>query len=81
MSVVGAAINPKLDGMTSAIGEIAAKTQAAGKLAAIYCVDPAQCGPYAAMGYQLLAIQNEGAYMAAGAAAMVETARKAMGEV
>lgn len=76
----GHAINPKLDDMTAAIADIAAKTKAAGKLAAIYCVDPAQCGPYAAMGYRLLAIQNEGAYLAAGAKAMVETARHAMGQ-
>ena len=76
----GHAINPKLDDMTAAIADIAAKTKAAGKLAAIYCVDPAQCGPYAAMGYRLLAIQNEGAYLAAGAKAMVEAARNAMGQ-
>ena len=71
----GHAIDPQNADMAEAIAGIAKKAQSAGKLSAIFAVDPAQCSPFAAMGYQLIALQNEGAYLARGAQALVDLAR------
>ena len=74
----GHRIDPLMDDMMEAIGAIAAKATARGKLSAIYAINPAICAAYAAMGYRLMAVATEGLYMAAGAAAMVADARAAM---
>lgn len=71
----GAAIDPGLDDMMQAIGDIAGRTRAAGKHAAIFVVDPKLTGRYVAMGYRLIALGNEQRYMAVGSAALLETAR------
>ena len=76
--IVRDACEAVMDDMMEAIGAIAAKATARGKLSAIYAINTAICATYAAMGYRLMAVATEGLYMAAGAAQMVAEAREAM---
>lgn len=71
----GEAINPTLDDMMEAIGMIAASAAKAGKFAGIYLADPALGPRYRAMGYRLMAMGNEGRYMAYGSESMLEKVR------
>jgi 4-hydroxy-2-oxoheptanedioate aldolase len=71
----GQAINPGLEDMMGAVEDIGARTRKAGKFAAIFAVDPTITGRYAAMGYQLVALGNEQAYMRIGAENMIAAAR------
>jgi len=71
----GAAVNASLEGMMGAIADIGARTRLAGKHAAIYVVDPAFAGRFAAMGYRLMAMGNEQRYMSLGATSLVEAAK------
>jgi 4-hydroxy-2-oxoheptanedioate aldolase len=74
----GATIDPGLADMMDAIREIARRTAAAGKLAAIYVVDPALVGSYVDMGFRLIAIGPETRYMAIGAEHLLKAARVSM---
>lgn len=77
----GKALDPRHAGMLEeGIAPIGARARAAGKAAAIYAVDPAQCGRFAQLGFNLVAIMNEMAYMAAGAKSMVDAARQSVDE-
>ncbi len=77
----GREINPKHEGMLEdGIAHIAERARAAGKAAATFAVDPAQCGRFVQLGYSLIAITNEMSYMAVGARALIETARRSMDE-
>lgn len=71
----GAAIDPNLEDMMSAIEDIGRRARAASKFAAIFATDPKIAGRYAAMGYQLIAMGNEQAYMRIGAENMIAAAR------
>lgn len=71
----GAALDPTNEDMMQAVADIAARTRAAGKVCAIYVVDPAMSGRLVAMGYQLLAMGTEAGYMAAGSALLLDKAR------
>ena len=71
----GAAMNPNLEDMMGAVAEIGGKARKAGKFAAIFAVDPKISGRYASMGYQLIALGNEQAYMRLGAENMIAAAR------
>lgn len=75
----GAALNPNLEDMMGAVAEIGGKARKAGKFAAIFAVDPKISGRYASMGYQLIALGNEQAYMRLGAENMIAAARAAIG--
>ena len=74
----GATMDPALSDMMEAIGHIAARTAAAGKLAGIYVVDPALVGRYSEMGYDLFALGTEARYMALGAEAVLAEAQKSL---
>ncbi len=71
----GGQINPGLEDMMAAIADIASIARGAGKLAAIYAMDPASSGRYGAMGYQLFAFGNEQGLMRSGADSALATAR------
>lgn len=74
----GATINPSLDDMMEAIGDIGRRTIAAGKHAAIYAADPKLAGRYAGMGYRMIALGNDQRYMALGASALLDAARQSI---
>jgi len=71
----GKTVNPGLEDMMDAIGDIGRRTRAAGKHAAIYVVDPNLTGRFVEMGYRLFALGNEQRYMSLGSAALIEQAR------
>lgn len=71
----GDSVNPGLEDMMEAISQIAAIAAKAGKLAAIYAVDPKICRRYRDMGYRLFAIGNEARYMADGVNSILESAK------
>lgn len=73
----GETIDPNLPAMMSGIETIAARARAAGKLAAIYVIDPALVSRYEGYGYRLFALGTESKYMAIGAEAMLKAARGA----
>lgn len=75
----GAALNPNLEDMMGAVADIGSRARKAGKFAAIFAVDPKVSGRYAAMGYQMIALGNEQAYMRLGAENMIAAARAAIG--
>lgn len=75
----GAALNPNLEDMMGAVADIGGRARKAGKFAAIFAVDPKVSGRYAAMGYQMIALGNEQAYMRLGAENMIAAARAAIG--
>ncbi|QDY99553.1 HpcH/HpaI aldolase/citrate lyase family protein [Nitratireductor mangrovi] len=75
----GAQMNPGLDDMMQAIADIADRTRAAGKHAAIYVIDPALCGSFHAMGYRLFALGNEQRYITLGAQQLLGVARGEIG--
>ena len=72
----GRVVDPALEEMMEAVGDIAARARAAGRHAAIYVVDPANAGRFVTMGYRLLAIGGESRFMALGAQAQIERARE-----
>lgn len=65
----GTTVDPALDEMMDAIADIARRTTAAGKFAAIFVVDPALCGRYRAMGFSLMACGTEQSLVRSGATA------------
>lgn len=71
----GATVNPQLDGMMAALESIAARTLAAGKVAAIYVIDLALSGRFARMGYRFQAIASDHRIIATGAQALIAQAR------
>lgn len=75
----GAALNPNLEDMMGAVADIGRRARKAGKFAAIFATDPKICGRYASMGYQLIALGNEQAYMRLGAENMIAAGRAAIG--
>ncbi|MCO5163712.1 MAG: aldolase/citrate lyase family protein [Mesorhizobium sp.] len=75
----GAKINPNLEDMMDAVADIGSRTRKAGKFAAIFAVDPKMSGRYASMGYQMIALGNEQAYMRLGAENMIAAARATIG--
>ncbi|MCR5859968.1 HpcH/HpaI aldolase/citrate lyase family protein [Mesorhizobium sp. J428] len=75
----GAALNPNLEDMMGAVADIGGRARKAGKFAAIFATDPAICGRYASMGYQMIAMGNEQTYMRVGAENLIAAARAAIG--
>jgi 4-hydroxy-2-oxoheptanedioate aldolase len=74
----GDQIDTSLEAMMPAIERIARRALDAGKLTAIFAVDPAISGRYADMGYRLIALGNENTYMALGANDLIGRARASM---
>ena len=74
----GCTVNPTLEDMMAAIATIVERATNAGKLAAIYVVDPGLVGRFAGMGFNLFAVGNEARYMALGAKALLADARASM---
>ncbi len=74
----GGSINPLLEDMMATVEDVARRARAAGKHAAIYLIDPATTGRYAAMGFQLFATGSEGQLFARGAEGLLKAARAAL---
>jgi 4-hydroxy-2-oxoheptanedioate aldolase len=74
----GKTVDPLLPDMLDAVGDIARKTVAAGKIAAMFTFDPTYVPQYAAFGYRLFALATDGAYISSGAGSLVETAKNAL---
>jgi 4-hydroxy-2-oxoheptanedioate aldolase len=75
----GAELDPVREDMMETLADIARRTIAAGKVAAMYVNDMALAGRYAAMGYHLQAIASEHRIMAAGSQGLIAAARDALG--
>jgi 4-hydroxy-2-oxoheptanedioate aldolase len=71
----GKSVNPSMEDMMAAIGDIGQRTRAASKHAAIYVVDPTLTGRFVEMGFRLLALGSEQRYMAIGAETLLKAAR------
>lgn len=71
----GGTVNPSLSEMMDTIGHIASRAAAAGKLPAIYVVDPALAARFRDMGYSFLAMGAEARLMALGAQVLLDAAR------
>ncbi|MGE0501871.1 MAG: HpcH/HpaI aldolase/citrate lyase family protein [Rhizobiaceae bacterium] len=74
----GARLDPMLEDMMAAVGDIAKRARAAGKACAIYLVDPANAKRLAALGYRLFAAGSEGQLIAHGADAILKAARNSL---
>lgn len=75
----GSSVDPALDEMMAEIARIAAAATGRGKIAAIYSADPVYAGRYAAMGFSLIALGDEAAYMSQGARNIIAAARGNIG--
>lgn len=71
----GETLDATLQDMMPAIGDIASKAVASGKIACIYAMNPKLCPTYLKMGYRFIAIGNEHKYLAAGAVDMLNTCK------
>jgi 4-hydroxy-2-oxoheptanedioate aldolase len=76
----GEQINTSLEDMMPAIERIGRRALDAGKLTAIFAVDPSFAGRYAAMGYRFIALGTEGTYMSLGAGDLIGRARASIGK-
>ena len=71
----GAAVDPLGPVVSAAAEQIARRTRAKGKVAAIFCVDDARAQTYKEQGFQLIALQTDSNMVARGAAAALAAAR------
>ncbi|MGL4404258.1 MAG: HpcH/HpaI aldolase family protein, partial [Notoacmeibacter sp.] len=71
----GAAVDPLGPVVSAAAEDIAARTRAKGKVAAIFCVDDARAKTYRSQGFQLIALQTDSGMVARGAAAALDIAK------
>lgn len=71
----GAGVDPDRADMQGFVAEVAAKANAAGKFAAIYCGDPGRARDYAAMGYRMMALGSDDLVIRAGAESLLGRAR------
>lgn len=70
----GSTVNPVMDDLADAIADIGRRAQAAGKIAAIFMVDPTRVPAVAEYGYRLFALGRDGLYIASGAASALAAA-------
>lgn len=70
----GASLDPLGAEVTAAIGHALQRARAAGKLAGIYAASGERAGEFARMGYDLVAVGSDIAFLRAGAAAMLKAA-------
>ncbi len=73
----GRTVDPLLDDMMDAVGDIAARTVAAGKVAAMFTFDPTRVPDYFAQGYRLFALATDAAYIGKGGNDMIAAAKQA----
>lgn len=71
----GSTVDPTLEDMMEGVALVAAKARAAGKLTAIYIVEPETTGRFAEMGFRLFAIGTEPRFLAVGGNNLLATAR------
>ncbi|WP_241239624.1 aldolase/citrate lyase family protein, partial [Xanthomonas arboricola] len=71
----GKVLDPALPQMMDAIADIARRAIAAGKLAAIYVVDPKHSVRFREMGYSLIALGSDQRYIAMGALELLREAK------
>lgn len=71
----GALVNPRHDGMTTILRDIASRAREAGKFAASFGMDGVHAKFLAGLGYQLIAISTDTGCLSAGADAMVAAAK------
>ena len=71
----GAVVDPLGTVVSAAAAEIAARTRAKGKVAAIFCVDDQRAKTYQEQGFQLIALQTDSGMIARGAAAALAIAK------
>jgi len=74
----GASVNPRRDDMMGAVEDVARRTRAKGKFAAIYLSDPADTAKLVSWGFQLFAFGQEGQLIARGAEGLLTAARGAL---
>jgi 4-hydroxy-2-oxoheptanedioate aldolase len=74
----GAELNPLLEDMMETVANVAKRTLAAGKVAAMYVNDMDFAGRYAEMGYHFQAIASEHKLVATGAKSLIEAARASL---
>lgn len=74
----GASVNPRNEDMMGAVEDVARRTRAKGKFAAIYLSEPADSGKLASWGFQLFAFGQEVQLFARGAEAILNPARAAL---
>jgi 4-hydroxy-2-oxoheptanedioate aldolase len=71
----GALVNPRHDGMTTILRDIATRARKVGKFAASFGMDGAHAKLLAGLGFQLIAISTDTGCLTAGADAMVAAAK------
>jgi 4-hydroxy-2-oxoheptanedioate aldolase len=71
----GAAVDPLGPIVSAAAHDIAKRTRAKSKVAAIFCVDDARAKTYEEQGFQLIALQTDSGMVARGAAAALSIAK------
>jgi len=71
----GAHVDPHDEELQDVIAKIADRAREAGKLAAIFAVDPADVPRFSKMGYRLAALNTDPGILQAGAAVMLDKAR------
>ena len=71
----GTAVEPLGPVVSAAAAEIAFRTRAKGKVAAIFCVDDHRAKTYQEQGFQLIALQTDSGMIARGAAAALAVAK------
>jgi 4-hydroxy-2-oxoheptanedioate aldolase len=71
----GAAVDPLGPVISAAAHDIATRTRAKGKVAAIFCVDDARAKTYKEQGFQLIALQTDSGMVARGSAAALAIAK------
>ena len=74
----GESLDPLREDMMEAVGGIAARALAAGKVAAMYVNDMAYAGRYAAIGYRFQAIASEHRAIALGSEALLDAAKASL---
>ena len=74
----GAELNPLLEDMMETVANVAKRTLAVGKIAAMYVNDMDFAGRYAEMGYHFQAIASEHKLVATGAKSLIEAARASL---
>ena len=75
----GETINSTLESMMETVEQIAARAKQAGKLAAIYVVEPAIAGRVVSMGFGLLAMGSEHALVKLGAETLLKSVKASIG--
>jgi 4-hydroxy-2-oxoheptanedioate aldolase len=71
----GKAVEPLGAVVSATAAEIASRTRAKGKVAAIFCIDDHRSKAYKEQGFQLIALQTDSAMIARGAAAALAIAK------